>query len=86
MADLPSGTWDVLAVQVNNHARKSDAGTRYIRPVVRTGGADFVGTSVVMAESYDTFWEVWNLNPNTTAAWTQSEVNGLEVGAEARDS
>lgn len=86
MANLPTGTWDVLAVQTNIHARKNDAGTRFMRPVLRTNSTDYTGTSVVMAESYDTHWQVFNTNPDTAAAWTEAEIDALEVGAEARDS
>jgi hypothetical protein len=86
LADLPSGTWDVIAVQTVLNAIKSDAGTRFMRPVLRSGTTDYPGASVAVAESYLSYLEVFTTDPDTAAAWTQSGVNALEVGPEVRDS
>lgn len=86
IADLPTGTWDVKAVQVSAAARRFDPGTKYLRPFVRTGAADFVGTSQVLSETYRAIRHIWEQNPNTVAAWTEGEVDGLEIGVEVRDS
>jgi hypothetical protein len=85
-AAVSGNTWDVLAVQTVAYARKSDSGSKFMRPVVRTGGTDYAGSSVTLAESYDTFLEVFDENPGTTAAWTAAQIDALEAGIEVRDS
>jgi hypothetical protein len=66
--------------------QKDDSGTKFMRTVARTGGTDYVGSSVALAESWAGRFEVWSENPGTTAAWTVTEINALEVGQEVRDS
>lgn len=86
MDDLPAGTYTILAVQTAMFARKDDSGVKFIRPVLRTGGADFPGTSQALATTYRTLLEIWEDNPDTTTDWVQAEIDALEVGAEVRDS
>lgn len=86
MADLPAGTWNVLAVQTILNARKSDAGARFMRPVLRSGGVNYTGTSVPVADSYAASVEIFENDPDTSTAWTSSAVDALEVGPEVRDS
>jgi hypothetical protein len=84
--DLPTGTYTILAVQSMLFARKDDSGVKFIRPVLRTGGADFVGASHALATSYQTFLDIWEDNPDTATDWLQAEIDALEAGAEVRDS
>ena len=42
----------VLATQALYCARKTDAGTRTIRPLTRSGGANYNGSNVNLADSY----------------------------------
>lgn len=86
MADLPAGSWTVHAVQTVMHAKKSDSGTRFFRPVLRSDGTDYVGTSVAVAESYVAYTEIFEADPATSDPWTDSAVNALQVGPEVRDS
>ena len=90
LTDLPASgagnAWQVHAIQTVASARKSDAGAKSMRPALRTGGADHAGTTVVLSETYDTYLEVFETNPDTAAAWTEAEIDALEAGVEARDS
>lgn len=86
MGDMPAGTYTIHGVQAVSYARKTDTGTKYIRPVVRTNSTDYVGSSAPLGESYDTHMYIWETNPNTASAWTKSEVDALEAGVEVRDS
>jgi hypothetical protein len=70
----------VLAVQTNLYAAKSDAGTRTVCAVVRTGGTDYDGANVSPGTTFGYFPEVRPVNPATSAAWTIAEVNALEAG------
>lgn len=80
MGDLPTGAASVLAVQYTLVARKDDAGTRQVAPFVRISGTDYDGTTVSVTTTYDTYRELKETSPATSAAWTPSEVNGMEYG------
>lgn len=69
----------VYGVQVNTYARKDDAGTRQIAPVIRQGGADSVGTTVTLGSTYAFFRQLYNQDP-TSADWTAANVNADEFG------
>jgi hypothetical protein len=73
-----SGT--VKAVQVLIRARKTDQGTKTIRPVVRSGGTDFAGTTVTPAVSYVYQAQIYETDPNTSIPWTTAGVNTAEAG------
>src|SRR5690606_14181121 len=82
---VPEG-YEVLAVQVSHYSRKADSGTRFARPVIRSGGTDYGGASEDMAESYTTYRDTWTTDPDTSEAWTRSGRNAIEAGVEVRDS
>ncbi len=76
---LPAGS--VLGVQINILARKTDSGPRGIKPVIRSGGSDFLGTEQnPSATSYSYLHEAWGKNPVSAAAWDIATVNALEAG------
>lgn len=76
-----TGTGTVYAVQSHLWARKDDAGTRQIAPLLRSGGSDNTGTTVSLSTSYAYYNQIYETNPITAAVWTVSDVNGLEAGA-----
>jgi hypothetical protein len=71
----------VKGLSVNVVNRKDDAGARTLAPVVRSGGTDYVGTTQSSFDSYTDAWQAYDTNPDTSTAWTPSEVNGAEFGA-----
>jgi hypothetical protein len=86
MGDLASTTETIIGVIAEAVSAKSDSGAKYMRPVIRTSATDYPGDSVALSETYVMQRTVWDENPNTVSPWTGSEVNGIEVGAEVRDS
>jgi len=79
-SDLPSSTGTIFGVQANLNARKDDAGTGGMKPVVYLASTEYEGTEKAMLDSYFDHTTIWELNPNTTVAWTQSDINGAEFG------
>jgi hypothetical protein len=71
----------IFGVQVNMVARKDDAGVRSIASVVRSGGADTDGTTQALTTSYLNYRQMIELDPNTAAAWTKTNLNAAEFGA-----
>ena len=73
-----SGT--VYGVATNLYARKDDAATRQIAPVIREAGTDHVGTTTPgLTTSYLYYRQLYPLDP-AGAAWTIASVNGSEYG------
>lgn len=74
-----SGT--VKALQVNVWARKDDAGSRTLAPVIRAGGTDYAGTAKAVLDTYTAVVkQVYEQNPNTSAAWTVAGIDAAEFG------
>ncbi|MDO8562376.1 MAG: hypothetical protein Q7S25_00875, partial [Candidatus Limnocylindria bacterium] len=79
-SDLTPTTGTVKAVQTVIDARKDDAGTRTIAPVVREGGVDYVGPNHNVGTTYAFQMDIYETDPATAAAWTVAAVNGDEFG------
>jgi hypothetical protein len=75
------GTGSVNGIQHNILAR-TDGSSHTLRPLMRISGSDYTGTSQNVGSSYGYLTEVTHLSPATSAAWTYSEVNGMEIGYE----
>lgn len=86
MANMPTGAWSILGVQVSLNSKASDAGTKYLRPVLRIGGTDYTGASRQLGVDYQSLLTVFDDSPATATAFTEAEIDGMEVGAEVRDS
>ena len=85
LVDLAALTYiasDVKAVQVNLTS-KVDTGTMNQIPKVKSGSTEGSGaTQGISTTSYATTTQVFETNPDTTAAWAVSEVNGMQAGVE----
>lgn len=78
--DLATTAGTVYGVQVNMIARKDDAGSRSIAPVVRPASTDRVGTTQSISDSYVDYIQMYAVNPEDSAAWEIADVNGAEFG------
>lgn len=71
----------VLGVGVCTDARKDDAGTISIKATVKSGSAAEVpGAAKALTSSYHVYREVYETDPNTSAAWTFAGVNAAKFG------
>ena len=79
-------TYNVQAVIVGSR-NANDAGSAVadVQMVVRTGGTDYSSPNAGLVKdgSDKSVTHVWETNPNTSSAWTQAEVNGLEAGVKS---
>lgn len=78
MGDI-DGAATVHGVQVNSYARKDDAATRQIAPVIRKSGTDYVGNTFTLTSSYAFQSQLYDQDPSGVD-WTATTVNGMEVG------
>lgn len=72
---------NIYGVLVKGAYRQTDATQQFAQNALRTNGSDFFGESVgVSADQYSYIDDVYDLNPATSAGWTYSEVNSIEIG------
>jgi hypothetical protein len=77
---LASVSGQVFGVQTNLYARKDDAATRQIAPVIRMGSSDYVGlTSAGLSSSYLYYSQMYERDPTATD-WTIASVNAAQFG------
>jgi hypothetical protein len=82
MADLLSGTGTIFGVQDNILALKSDAGAASIKAAIKSGGTVYYDSAVTLGTALGSSVAVREVDPATSAAWTVTNVNALEFGAE----
>lgn len=78
--DAPVAGATLYGVQVSINAKKLDAGTCSLAPVVRHAGTDNVGADVALSTNYLYFTKVFGTNPGTGAAWVEADFNAAEFG------
>lgn len=77
---LVSTTGTIYGVQTNVRAKKSDAGSRSIAPVLKSGANETVGANAVLSSSWLNITEqVFPTKPGG-GAWTIADVNAAEFG------
>ncbi len=70
----------IRGICINEHVRKDNAGTKTIAPVIRISSTDYVGNTVSAIDSYYIALQIYEQNPNTTASWTNTDINNAEFG------
>ena len=69
------------AVQVTAIAKLTGGASRQIKLFCRIGGVTYLGSIThTLTSSFRGWWEVWNNNPATGNAWTDSEINSAQFG------
>jgi len=82
MGDLLAGTGTVFAVQDTIIAAKSDAGAASIKAAVKSGATVYYDAAMNLGTSQSSSSAVRETDPATSAAWTATNVNSVEFGAE----
>jgi len=78
--DAPVAGAAIYGVQHCLSAKKTDAGTASIAPVVRHSGVDYVGGNLNPGTAYAVLLAIAATNPGTSAAWTEAGFNAAEFG------
>lgn len=83
MGNLPSNVGTIYALQTCLVAKKSDAGAMSVKVVDRPGSTNYASSAVALGTADSTvIGPTRTTNPDTSAAWTASDVNALEAGVE----
>jgi hypothetical protein len=73
----------VEGIQLNNHCKLDEAGTRKITPIIRSNGTDYSGTETeAIAANYIFYSDIWETDPDDSGAWTQTKLEAAEFGLE----
>ena len=82
--DLPaiSGGSTLLSVKATALVRKIDAGLGQFRLVARPVATNRNGDTLTLSTEYRYHQHIWDLNPETSAAWTDALFNASEFGVE----
>lgn len=72
----------INSVKVYAKFRSLDPVSNLFQIGVRSGGTDYwsADKDTVSSTAYILFSETWATNPNTSSAWTTSEIDALEAG------
>jgi len=82
VTDLPAYTGNVLGGEIWMRARKDNGGTEQLKIATKTESVVYYGATEDMTNAYAMYHKQYLLNPNTGVAWTQTEANAAQIGAE----
>lgn len=75
----------IEAVQVSDSSIKDNVGSRTLRHLLRSGTTNYEGSDKKLTTNWDKhFFHIWEEDPDTAAAWTQSGVNAVEIGVKVQ--
>lgn len=76
---IPTGS-GIKFIEVMLRAKKTDAGTAELATLIRHGGVDYAGTPQALSTDYNYYSQVYDQNPDTAAAWTETSFEAAEFG------
>jgi hypothetical protein len=82
MANLPTTAQSIAAAKIASIMLKSDAGAASAKHVLRRAGTDYFGATRVLSTSAVVYSDIWETDPSTAAAWTETNINAAEAGME----
>jgi hypothetical protein len=84
LADVGLTDYLVAAVSVNMRAQRGIGGPQNIQAAVRVDGTNyFSGNLAGLGNTHAPFWNIFDVSPDTSAAWTLAEVDALEAGVKS---
>lgn len=84
--NMPVSVGTIRGVETRVYAAKTDTGTKQVRALIRRSATDANGADHALADNaYVTFQDMFEQDPHAgPGAWTITNVNGSEFGAEVR--
>jgi hypothetical protein len=84
LEDVPAGSWAVNCAEVLAYGQNSDTGTGSLGLTVKSGATTNEGTAQSLGTAAQYFRQLYETDPNTSAAWTVAAVSALEAGVTVR--
>jgi hypothetical protein len=82
LADLSEDPAAIDAVQLCVTARETDAGQYNLKSLLKSGATTYDGAAGSLTTSYIDVLEIWQTDPNGSAAWTKDAIDALQAGQE----
>ena len=83
-SNLPTSL-DVKAFVITSRSRNVAVGPQNLQMSLRTGGTDFTSANLPISASFINSGPIiYDLNPDTVAAWTTAEIDAIEIGVISR--
>ena len=79
-APMATNLSTVYGVHVKALGLKSDAGARSLQTVLKSGATTALGASTALSTSAGQLKTMYQTDPNTSAQWTQANVNAAKPG------
>ena len=74
----------IKCVQVQSRMRTDGAPTpSNLKLVVRSGGTDYLSSNKTVPAAEKSFWNLLETDPADAAAWTEADVNAMEIGVKS---
>jgi len=78
---------DVLGLTIHGvkdqiTVRKTDSGSREVKILTRQGASDYLGDTIILADSFTTHTRIMENNPDDSAAFVEADITSGEVGVE----
>jgi hypothetical protein len=70
----------VFGIEQCSYARKDAAGTRHFQQVQKVGGTVYTASTATLLDTYTYYKQVIELNPDTSSAWTDTDINSAQFG------
>lgn len=78
--DISHNPVSIKALQAHAWALKTDAGTRSMQLLSHSGSSETDAASIALGTSISGYLATFTVDPNTSAAWTQSGINASQIG------
>lgn len=82
MTDQANTPVSCMCISVNTIAKKTDVGAVTMHNRIKHGSTTAEGSNKTLLTTYSKSSDYWGKNPDTSAAWGNTDVNGVEAGYE----
>jgi hypothetical protein len=72
----------VHGIKVGNRMKKTDAGAKQVRLLLRSNGTDYTGDTEDALDSWSRINKIYLTDPDDSNAWTQAKLEACEYGIE----
>lgn len=80
--NLSRSAGSIYGVQVASYTQATDSGGRNVKNAIKSSSTTTTGTDQPVTTTYDPKVDIFETDPNTTAAWAIAGVNAAEFGVE----
>jgi hypothetical protein len=64
-------------------ARKETANTQQVKPLLKSGATLNTGAAINLSTTFAPYYKIHETDPNTSAAWTSSAIDAVQIGQES---